>query len=149
MKIIEYCQSLKMDTTIKTFVLDILLNELNQGEHFPRPDLVDFSIYKKSGGNMWLLIDGDKIMGTIAVKIEGSHATLKRFFVEKSIRRMGWGNKLYDTAYQHCQKVNVKYIKLNSDASTMIDAYEFYTKKGFAEAHRRQDGYVEMVLTIK
>lgn len=149
MEIVEYSQSLNLDYPIKKFILDIILVELKQGRKYARPDLDDLSIYKKSGGNMWILIHDRRIFGTIAIRVEDSKAILKRFYVAKTIRRRGWGNILFEVAYNYCLGTDFGYITLNNDTERMVDAYKFYLKKGFKETLRRKDGYVEMRLNMR
>lgn len=148
MKIIKYNCKYKLDKKIKKFILNILIEELKQDKSFERPDLDNFLIYKKNGGDFWILIDNNLILGTIAIKIENNTAILKRFFIEKNIRKKGYGKKLYFKAINFCKNKKIKKIILNNDSTKMQTAYDFYIKKGFKETYRREDGYVSMELKL-
>lgn len=148
MKIIQYDKKYKLDKKIKSFILNILINEFKQGEQFYRPDLDNLSIYKNTGGELFVLIDENQILGTIAIKFEANKAILKRFYLTKSIRKKGWGRKLFSIVLNFCKEKNISIISLNNDSKKMKDAYNFYIKMGFKKVHSRRDGYTKMMLKL-
>ena len=149
MKVIEYKNNSELDEKIKKFVTSILITELNQKTYFPRPDLDDFDIYRRSGGKMWLIVSGAEILGSIAIIISDNHqAILKRFFVDKSLRSKGWGTKLFNNAINFCKSKKIKEVLLSNDSRNMAQAYKFYLNHGFKEISKRSDGYVTMKLCL-
>jgi len=151
-KIIEYNANLKLDKKIKKFITEILFIEFKQPKKFDRPDLQDFSIYKKLNGMFWLLIDeNNDVVGTIAIKRDDSNNSfgiLKRFYVDKQLRNKGLGSKLFNKVIDFCKINKIDIIKLNNDSIKMSSGNSFYIKKGFKEIIKRKDGYVSMELKI-
>ena len=73
MKIIEYKKDLGLDKKIKEFITNILFIEFNQKVDFVRPDLDDFDVYERSSGRMWLIINEDNVLGSIAIKMTNNN----------------------------------------------------------------------------
>src|SRR5260221_14184525 len=67
-------------------------------------DLDDIqSFYVETGGIFYVLKDGNKVIGTIAVINKGNHiAELKRLYIDKPYRGNGYGSKLVNEAIEFC-----------------------------------------------
>lgn len=60
-------------------------------------DLLDIPRYYGKKGAFWVLTDGKKIVGSVAVsRVTDEICKFRRFYVDKDYRRRGWGGKLFD-----------------------------------------------------
>ncbi|HDS11694.1 MAG TPA: N-acetyltransferase [Candidatus Wirthbacteria bacterium] len=70
------------------------------------PDL--FAIedyYQKTGGNFWIALDKDQVIGTIAlINIGQNRGLLKRMYVQKEYRGKGVAQELLQTLLEFAQK---------------------------------------------
>lgn len=71
-----------------------------------QPDLLSIKEeYIDRGGNFWLALDGERVIGTIAlVKLENHNGAIKKMFAAKEFRgEKQVGKKLLDTLVDYCK----------------------------------------------
>jgi ribosomal protein S18 acetylase RimI-like enzyme len=102
--------------------------------------------YTEKGGVFYVAEEGDNIVGTIAVKVDGSFPRLKRLYVAQDCRRQGIGKMLLDKIIAFCESKGYNKIVL-STTPEMKDAIRFYKKNGFVETDKAADAiFFERIL---
>jgi N-acetylglutamate synthase-like GNAT family acetyltransferase len=100
-----------------------------------QPDLSEIPAFYQSGvGNFWVALDGDKVVGTIALKDIGERfVALRKMFVAATYRGAEWGvaAKLLDTAVSWANQHDVLSIFLGTTEKFRA-AHRFYEKHGFS-----------------
>ena len=88
--------------------------------------------YIKPGGMFYVLMDEDRIIGTIGVINKGNHvAELKRFYIDINYRRKGYGTQLYNRAVEFCKEKEFEKIEFET-GKDFKQGHAFYQKNGFA-----------------
>lgn len=98
-----------------------------------QPDLLKITEeYIETGGNFWLALADDQVIGTIAlVKLKNHCGAIKKMFVAKNFRgEKQIGKKLLDTLVADCEKQGYKYLYLGT-VEVLKAAQKFYQKNGF------------------
>ncbi len=99
-----------------------------------RGDLIALSnnqAYKESKEAFWVARDGDKVIGSIALRSrDDGLAELKRFYLLSEYRGAGIGSKLYDVAEQFAIDKGYEGIWLES-SRRFKSAEKLYKKKGY------------------
>jgi N-acetylglutamate synthase-like GNAT family acetyltransferase len=100
-----------------------------------QPDLSEIPAFYQSGaGNFWVALDGDTVVGTIALKDIGEcFVALRKMFVAAEYRGADWGvaAKLLDAAVSWAHEHAVLSIFLGTTEKFRA-AHRFYEKHGFA-----------------
>lgn len=125
------------DDKYKSQIIKLILsiqngeNQLNLSLE-EQPDLNDIQkCYIDDGGMFWVMLDGDKVIGTIGLMMkENQSAILKKFFVDKYYRSQGIGLELYKCLLRYAMQKNVKYIILDTP-SVAEKSHKFYERAGF------------------
>ena len=104
-----------------------------------QPDLADIpGYYQRGDGNFWVALEGDTVVGTLALLDIGNHqAALRKMFVARSHRGSGHGvaRELLQTLLAWCRARGVRKIFLGTTAK-FLAAHRFYEKNGFHEIVR-------------
>ena len=87
----------------------------------------DFSSYNKKNGLFLISIDKNKIIGSIAIKKDG---TIKRMYLKKEYRNKGLAQELYNNIEKFAKRKGLGKLKL-STTPKMKSAISFYKKNGF------------------
>lgn len=99
-----------------------------------QPDLSAISeFYQQGAGNFWVALDGDTVVGTIALKDIGEHnVALRKMFVAADYRGAGWNiaASLLNTAVRWAENHAVESIFLGTTEKFRA-AHRFYEKHGF------------------
>ncbi|MFK2872307.1 GNAT family N-acetyltransferase [Dyella lipolytica] len=99
-----------------------------------QPDLSAIpEFYQHGAGNFWVALDGDTVVGTIALKDIGEHnVALRKMFVAADYRGAGWNiaANLLKTAVRWAEQHAVKCIFLGTTEKFRA-AHRFYEKHGF------------------
>lgn len=123
----------KYDDEIITLILGIQNEEakinLSVAE---QPDLLDIhGCYQQDGGEFWLALADERVVGTIGLMLKGQQcAILKKFFVQKEFRSQKVGLALYHKLLQFAQNAGLKHIILDTP-SVAHASHKFYKKAGF------------------
>lgn len=131
MKIETY--SGKYDEQIVSLILNIQNNEAKINLSLQeQPDLLDiYRSYQKDGGEFWIALSDDKVIGTIGLMISEKHcAVLKKFFVKKEFRSQKVGSALYSELLKFANNAGVRQIVLDTPSVARV-SHKFYEKVGF------------------
>ncbi|MFK3740776.1 GNAT family N-acetyltransferase [Massilia sp. TN1-12] len=111
-----------------------------------QPDLRDIAgFYQQGGGGFWVALDGDTVVGTIALRDIGlddsghGDGALRKMFVAASHRGKAFGTaeRLLDMLLAHARAAGMRRIWLGT-TDKFLAAHRFYEKHGF-ELVARQD----------
>lgn len=123
----------KYNDEIISLILSIQNNEAEIGLSLEeQPDLIDISrSYQQSGGEFWIALSDNKVIGTIGLIVRENHcAILKKFFVEKAFRSQKVGLSLYNELLKYAVSKNIHHIILDTPAVART-SHIFYEKAGF------------------
>lgn len=99
-----------------------------------QPDLLDIETnYHQGGGNFWAAMQGEDLVGTIAMINTGYQASaLRKMFVKKEYRGKEYGiaQRLLETYIQFCKDNGITDIYLGT-VDLLKAAHRFYEKNGF------------------
>ena len=99
-----------------------------------QPDLKKIpEIYQQKGGNFWVALDGDNVIGTIALIDRGEHTgVLRKMFVRPNYRgkEKGISKRLLDTLMDWAREQDIRDIYLGTN-TLLPAAPRFYEKNGF------------------
>lgn len=98
-----------------------------------QPDLLTIQEeYINTGGNFWVALFDDKVIGTIAlVRLENHCGAIKKMFVTKDFRgEKQIGRKLLDTLVNYCKDQGYERLYLGT-VEVLKAAQKFYKKNGF------------------
>ncbi len=99
-----------------------------------QPDLQAISIfYLQNGGNFWVAVYGDQIVGTIGLlNIGNGQGVIRKMFVHSNHRgaSLGVAQQLLNTLIAWCETKQIDEIFLGT-IDTMTAAHRFYEKNGF------------------
>lgn len=131
-EITEYLDDYK--DQVAKLIFDVYENEMEWHSKSGRPDLNMIpEMYQKNGGNFWVALDDEKVIGTIALFNEGEQrGSMHRFCVDKNFRgkEKGVSNELLSTLLKFATDEGYEKIFLatgeNADA-----ANKFYIRNGF------------------
>ena len=133
MKIETY--SGKYDEQIVSLILNIQNNEAKINLSLQeQPDLLDiYRSYQKDGGEFWIALSDDTVIGTIGLMMREKHcAVLKKFFVKKEFRSQKVGSALYRELLKFAENAGVRQILLDTP-SVAHASHRFYERVGFCK----------------
>ena len=138
-KIVEYINEYEKDA--KQLMIDISVNEYGF-KQFEKCFLEsDFSKYKSSGGNFWIVLDSsNKVIGTMALEKEESIGHLSGVYIHKEYRRNGIAQELLKLAINYAKKKNIENIFLDTYAR-LASAVKFYEKNNFVRYKEEEEKY--------
>ena len=103
------------------------------------PDLQDIpGFYQQGKGNFWIALDGQDVVGTVALlDIGNNQAALRKMFVKATHRgrQQAVAKQLLDTLLTWCHTQGVLEVYLGTTAK-FLAAHRFYEKNGFGEIMR-------------
>lgn len=101
-----------------------------------QPDLLDIdAFYRNGAGDFWVALDGDDVVGTIALlDIGQGRAALRKMFVRASHRgaEHGVAQTLLETLLDTARVRGISEVWLGT-TSRFLAAHRFYEKNGFEE----------------
>ena len=104
-------------------------------------DLVDIQrSYAASGGQFWVALDGDVVIGSAAAfNLGDGHVDLRRFFVQKEYRggQPSLAQRLLDETISWAQVNEFKHMYLET-AGRYVAARRMYERNGFREINASQ-----------
>jgi GNAT superfamily N-acetyltransferase len=87
--------------------------------------------YTEKGGVFYIMVHGEEVVGTVAVKkVDNETAVLKRLYLKSSLRGNGLGSRLIEKALEFCKERRFKKVELDT-YKRMQSAINLYKKKGF------------------
>lgn len=120
-------------------VIDLVLHFQNDGTRplvtvNDQPDLLNIKeSYINAGGDFWIAIDNDKLIGSIGIMPYSKEiAVLKKFFVYEGYQGEPFhlGQKLYAALLSFAKEKGFTTILLDTPYNT-VRAHKFYEKAGF------------------
>ena len=126
---------------VTTLILDIQQNEFKIPVTInDQPDLLNIQdFYCKEKGNFWVAVDGEIVVGTIAlIDIDNGQSALRKMFVHRDYRgkEKRVGQLLLDTVIIWCRKKEINEIYLGT-IDILVAAQQFYLKNGFVEVEKK------------
>lgn len=99
-----------------------------------QPDLANIpDFYQNAGGNFWVALDGDRVLGTIALRDIGNReGALRKMFVAPEARgkEAGVARRLLLTLLVWAKEHGIRQIYLGT-TDKFLAAHRFYEKNGF------------------
>lgn len=89
--------------------------------------------YIKNGGNFWIAVDKEKIVGTIALEKRQKKGILKRFYVDENYQHFGVGNDLYCMLEKYVKEETDIQVLYLACGKVLKAAHRFYSKHGFQQ----------------
>lgn len=132
---------------IKDLVLTIMNGEFGEAASaYPTDDVEDIAnAYGGLGEAFFVAVDGEKIIGTVAIKKEDNRvALLRRLFVAASHRNRHIGSKLVDRALQFCHQVGYEEVVMKT-TSRMERANRVCQKCGFVQRAKLDLGNIQLL----
>lgn len=120
-------------------VIDLVLHFQNDGTRpfvtvNDQPDLLNIKEnYINAGGDFWIAIDNDRLIGSIGIMPYSKEiAVLKKFFVDEAYQGEPFhlGQKLYAALLSFAKEKGFTTILLDTPHNT-VRAHKFYEKAGF------------------
>ena len=135
---IEYYRELYRDA-VRDLIVPIQREEFGVDITYEdQPDLTQIpDFYQKNGGQFWLALDGENLVGTIALLDIGDHmGALRKMFVSQDHRgkEIGVAQTLLETLLAHAREQGMQDIYLGTTAA-FLAAHRFYEKNGFDLVH--------------
>ncbi|WP_374090688.1 GNAT family N-acetyltransferase [Methylomicrobium lacus] len=104
-----------------------------------QPDLQDIQgFYQQGSGNFWVALDGQNVVGSVALlDIGNNQSALRKMFVKDAHRgaEHGVAKRLLDTLLGWCKLYGVHQVYLGTTAK-FLAAHRFFEKNGFQEIPR-------------
>jgi GNAT superfamily N-acetyltransferase len=80
--------------------------------------------------NVWLLVDGDDVVGSVALRDDGDTAELKRMYLATPFRGRGLGSRLLETAITEAREAGFRSVRLDT-TERQTDARRLFESRGF------------------
>ncbi|MCM1494894.1 MAG: GNAT family N-acetyltransferase [Bacteroides sp.] len=141
MKIITYQEKYKQQ------IIDLILHIQNDEAKInlsleEQPDLLDIpNCYEKDGGEFWLALEGDRVIGTLALMNKGNgNGVLKKGFVNKAYRKQGVLTELYGVLLDYAKKNNIKQLMFDTP-SVAVNCHRFFEREGYVRIQKREQPF--------
>ena len=127
-------------------VIDVILPIQQQEFAIPitlerQPDLLNVEdFYRSGGGNFWVALDDERVVGTIALlDIGNRQGALRKMFVRREYRgaHHGIAERLLATLLEWSEVNRIREVFLGTTAQ-FLAAHRFYEKHSFAQVDREQ-----------
>jgi len=104
-----------------------------------QPDLLDIpNYYQKCGGEFWIAVEDNRVIGTIALmNYENGNAVLKKFFVNESFRKQKIGYRMFLELMQFASDNKIHTIILDTP-SVAAASHKFYERAGFKRINKSE-----------
>ena len=133
--------------SVRQLIVGIMDKEFQDAKDaYPTQDIdhIDQS-YSGLGEAFFVAINGNKVVGSVAIKKEDERvALLRRLFVDASYRKQQLGDKLIDRALKFCDEVGYKELVFKT-TSQMVGAVKLCQKRGFIQRAKIQLGSLELL----
>ncbi|BCM90643.1 hypothetical protein IAD21_02500 [Abditibacteriota bacterium] len=107
-------------------------------------DIEDIERAYLDGGAFWVVLDGDEVVGTCAVRsLSATTCELKRMYLLPRVRGLGWGKNLAQTAIAWAREAGYTTMRLDT-GHILTRAIALYRALGFHEIERYNDGPGEL-----
>lgn len=131
----------------KNQIIDLILHIQNYEAKInlsleEQPDLLDIqTYYQKNGGEFWLAVENDIVIGTLALMNMGNgNGVLKKAFVNKAYRKQGILSRLYKHLLDFAKKNNMKLLMFDTP-SVAVNCHRFFEKAGYKRISRSEQPF--------
>jgi putative acetyltransferase len=94
--------------------------------------------YRGAGGDFWVLEDGGRVVGTVAVlPVSATEVEVKRVYLDATLRGQGWGRRLVEHALEWAVARGHRRAGLWSDVK-FDRAHVMYQRLGFVQFGSRE-----------
>ena len=125
-------------------VIDLILHIQNDEAKInlsldEQPDLLDIpTCYEKDGGEFWLAVEDDTVIGTLALMNKGNgNAVLKKGFVRADYRKRGILGKLYATLLTFANEQELTTFVFDTP-SVATNCHSFFEKHGYRRIKKEE-----------
>lgn len=135
------------EKAVKDLVNSVMQHEFHDAQAaYPTDDLNQIQkVYGGLGEAFFVAVDGNKIIGTVAVKKEDDRvALMRRLFVSPDYRNQKIGVKLIDRVFHFCDEVGYSEVIFKT-TSRMEGANKLCQKKGFVQRAKLSIGPMELL----
>lgn len=132
---------------VRQLVSDIMDHEFHADkEAYPIDDLLEINrTYGGLGEAFFVAVNGDRVIGSVAVKKEDDRvALMRRLFVAADFRKQQIGLKLIDRVLKFCDEVGYQEVIFRT-TSRMEGAAKICQKRGFVQRAKIQMGPMELL----
>ena len=103
--------------------------------------------YFDDGGTFLVMVDGERIIGTGAIKKwDDEIGELKRLWFLKEYRGQGLGHRMTTELLNFARNKNYRRVRLETDPVAQSHAIQFYKRLGFDEIPRYSQNHDEMAM---
>lgn len=141
MKIVTYQEKYRQQ------IIDLILHIQNNEAKInlsleEQPDLSDIpAAYEKNGGQFWIAVDNDIVIGTLALMNKGhGNGILKKGFVKKEYRKQGILTKLYDRLIDYAKENHYKQLMFDTP-SVAANCHDFFEKRGYVRINKEEQPF--------
>ncbi len=141
MKIVTYQEKYKSQ------IIDLILSIQNQEAKInlsleEQPDLLDIpNCYEKEGGEFWLTLENDTVIGTLALMNKGNgNGILKKGFVKNEYRKRGILTELYKTVLDYARINHFKQLMFDTP-SVATNCHRFFEKEGYVRISKNEQPF--------
>lgn len=141
MEIITYQEKYKQQ------IIDLILHIQNDEAKInlsleEQPDLTNVPYYyEKDGGEFWLAVKNDIVIGTLALINKGNgNGVLKKGFVDKKYRKQGVLTELYRTLLDYAKKNNMTQLMFDTP-SVATNCHRFFEKEGYVRINKSEQPF--------
>lgn len=140
--VIQYREA---DNTFSDRIVELVLTIQQKEFNVPvtledQPDLLAIEEnYHRSGGSFWVAMDGDTVVGSIALIVfDKDKGTLRKMFVKQGYRGKTYGiaAQLLNILLQYCREKGVRDVYLGT-VDVLKAAHRFYEKNGFERIEKK------------
>ncbi len=104
---------------------------------------------EQNGGAFWVLLDGEKVVGTCGVRrLDEDVCELKRMYLLPSVRGFGWGRTLAQSAVEWARGARFQLMRLDSDHE-LTAALSLYRSLGFVPIERYNQSGADLFFELK
>lgn len=119
-------------------LIDSVLREYGDRVHLEKADRDLTEIESTYNGAFWVLCDGEKVLGTVAITCDAQSPEvcfLKRLYLSRTLRGTGWGERLLERAIDAARDAGHTRMHFWTDIR-FTRAHAFYERRGFVSDGR-------------
>lgn len=141
MKIITYQEKYQQQ------IIDLILFIQNEEAKInlsleEQPDLLNIAkYYQKEGGEFWLAVEDNQVIGTLALMNKGNgNGILKKGFVKQEYRKCGILTQLYKTLLDYAKEKQIKRLMFDTP-SVATNCHRFFEKAGYIRISKNEQPF--------
>jgi N-acetylglutamate synthase-like GNAT family acetyltransferase len=125
---------------IRKLIADAYTKYIERIGRLPAPMTADYAAALEHS-RVWVLLDGDSVVGTLVTEDHGDHLLLETVAVASNAQGKGYGRLLLDRAERDAVELGRGEVRLYTNEA-MTENLTFYPRHGYYETGRAlQDGF--------